>query len=635
MSDLTADPGSSSAAAPESARAHSAWLGVALFLGMLAAWMLLHAYVGLRQDAVLYAMQGLAHAHPVQWMQDIYLRYGSQDNFSIFATLYAQLILWIGLEPAARLLTLLAQVGFFFAAWRLACRLLPWRLAVFGLGLLITLQGFYGGSGLFAIAEDFLTPRLPAEALVLCGLLSWLSERRWLAGACLALAMSLHPIMGLAGAVMWLWLTIALVRPRLAIGLIGAGALALIIAGLLASGPPLRFDDLWFAIGPARVPFVLVGRWSASDWGTNLMPLTALTIACVIVRDQPLRRLLGAALATGLSGLALSWLGGSWLHLVLIIQGQPWRWLWLSTVFANLMLPLIGTLLWQRGRLGRATGALLLADYLLMHESFAPLLVPLTLALLALCQFGGQRLAQRAQGLVLTGALLLLLIAIGVEASGFFIHARFGYFPNEAYLMPLWMKQLRGASQYILLLPLLFIALAWLALRLRRGPLLALSALLIVLIAAQTPAVWAQWNHLNFTDADKAQFASWRAKIPPNAEVLYTPNPLLQWILLERPSYMSDVQSASVLFSRPAAMVFLERAGPLKDFLIAEDMSHLSSDLTTTQDEPTLASLCATTEVQFVVSRNDLQATPVDEIPPSFHRPYGGLKLYQCQRPPA
>jgi hypothetical protein len=72
---------------------------------------------------------------------------------------------------------------------------------------------------------------------------------------------------------------------------------------------------------------------------------------------------------------------------------------------------------------------------------------------------------------------------------------------------------------------------------------------------------------------------------------------------------------------------------PLKDYLIAEDVTHLNSDLNTTLDEPSLASVCANSQVQFVVSHNDLQATPVEQIPASFHRPYGGLKLYQCLRP--
>ena len=634
MSEFPADLRTSTAVAPNSKLPRSVWTGVPLLLALLGAWMLVHAYVGIRQDAVLYAMQGLAHAHPGMWMQDIYLRYGSQDNFSIFSTLYARVILWIGLEPAAKLLTLLAQFGFYYAAWRLACRMLPPLQAVFGLGLLITLHGVYGASGIFCVAEDFLTPRLPAEALVLFAVLSWLRNQRLLAGACLALALSLHPIMAFAGVILFLWLTVGIPRPKLAIGLIGAGALALIIVGLLASGPPLRFDALWFSIGPARVPFVLIGRWTASDWSTNLVPLSALAIACVIVEAQPQRRLLGAALATGLSGLALAWLGGDWLHLVLIVQGQPWRWLWLSTVFASLMLPLIGTLLWQQGRLGRATAVLLLADFLLMRESYTPVLLALTLAVLALWKYARHLLAQRAQGLILTGAILLLVIAVGVEVSSFYINARLGYFPNQAFLMPMWMKQLREASQYFLLIPLLFIGLAWLAQRLqRRAALLALGVLIAVLIGAQAPAVWAQWEPRNFTAADRAEFAPWRAKIPPNADVLYTPNPLLQWILLERPSYISDVQTASVLFSRPAAMAIMDRVVPLKDYLIAEDVTHLNSDLNTTLDEPSLASVCANSQVQFVVSHNDLQATPVEQIPASFHRPYGGLKLYQCLRP--
>lgn len=605
---------------------------VALTLALVAAWMLLHAYVGIRQDAVEYAMQGLAHAHPNLWMKDIYLRFGSQDNFTVFARLYARVILWLGLEPAARLLTLLSQAGFFIAAWRLGRRLLPPEYVVFGLGLLITLQGGYGSFGLFRVAEDMLTPRLAAEAFVLFGLIAWLRGQRGIAALCLVLALGLHPIMALAGVMFWLWLTMGLPRPWLSAGLIGAGMLALILIGLGASGPPLRFDELWFSLGPARVPFVLVGHWSAGDWAANLVPLSALIVASVIIEAPATRRLLLAALATGVSGLVLAWIGGDWLHLVLIVQGQPWRWLWLSTVFATLSLPLSAVLLWQRGRLGQATAALLLASYLLMRESFGAWLIPLTLGALVLSHYARARMQPRAQGLVLFGGGLVLAIAMLVEFLGYYLNARVGYFPTEAFAMPMWMKQLRAASQYLLFVPVLLIVLTWLAQKSRqRAVLLALSLLLLVLIGAQAPAVWAQWGHQNFTEEDKAEFAAWRSAIPPNSEVLYTPSPLLTWVLLERPSYISDAQTASALFSRPAAMAFLDRAVPLRDFLIAEDVTHMNSELMTTENEPTLASVCEAAPVQFVVSHNDLQATPVDEIPASFHRPYGGLKLYQCE----
>jgi hypothetical protein len=634
MSEASIDPIPSTSTARRPMRSDP-WLAVALTLALVAAWMLLHAYVGIRQDAVEYAMQGLAHAHPELWMRDIYLRFGSQDNFTIFAALYARVILWLGLEPAARLLTLLSQVGFFLAAWRLARRLTPPNCVVLGLGLLITLPAGYGGFGLFHIAEDMLTPRLAAEAFVLCGLLAWLREQRWLAALCLVLALALHPIMAVAGLVYWLWVTVGFPRPWLTIGLVGIGLLALVSVGLGASGPPWRFDELWFSLGPGRVPFVLVGHWSAIDWAVNLAPLSALSVAGILIDTPTLRRLVLAALATGLSGLALAWIGGDWLHLVLIVQGQPWRWLWLSTVVATLTLPFSCVLLWQRGRLGRATAALLAAEYLLMHESFGAWLIPLTFGALALSQYARAHLLPRAQGLVLLGAALVLAVAIVIEFLGYYINARVGYFPTEAYSMPMWMKQLRGASLYALFIPIVLVLVTWLAQSLeQRSMLLLLSVVLVVLIGAEAPAVWAQWEHQNFTAEDKAEFASWRSRIPPNSEVLYTPNPLLSWVLLERPSYISDAQSASVLFSRPAAMAFLERAVPLKDFLVAEDVTHMNSELKTTEREPTLAAVCEAAPVRFVVSHNDLQATPVDEIPASFHRPYGGLKLYQCTEPP-
>ena len=50
-------------------------------------------------------LQALAHLKPDLLSNDIFLRFGSQDNYTLFSPLYAAVISLLGVEPAASLLT--------------------------------------------------------------------------------------------------------------------------------------------------------------------------------------------------------------------------------------------------------------------------------------------------------------------------------------------------------------------------------------------------------------------------------------------------------------------------------------------------------------------------------------------------
>ena len=64
-------------------------------------WILIHPYRGLEHDSVLYAVLALARLHPAALGHDLFVRYGTQDNFTIFSPVFAAMIRAVGLEPAA------------------------------------------------------------------------------------------------------------------------------------------------------------------------------------------------------------------------------------------------------------------------------------------------------------------------------------------------------------------------------------------------------------------------------------------------------------------------------------------------------------------------------------------------------
>lgn len=609
----------------------AAWL-----LFVLSAWMLLHLYEGLRHDAVMYSMQGLAHLHPNLWGQDVYLRFGSQDQFSLFPRLYALCIGWFGLEPAAEVLTAIAELAFFIAAWRLARRLLPERAAWMGLFLLAALPGTYGSVDIFHIVEDFITPRLLAEALALTAILYWLDGRLWQALLCFALDLLVHPLMSATAIGLCLWLDFVQPRARLAIWLAAAGVVALALIWLATSGPPLRFDAFWFAISPSALSYLLIARWDPYVWAVTLPPLLLLAAGSFLIEQQPARRVAQAALGIGLAGIALTAYGGDLLHILLILQGQPWRCMWLSTAIAILLLPLIVQRLWRLNDYGRAATLMLLAESILISENYAIALAPLSALLLGIAIHDAHDRQPGHQRLALYGSALLLLLALGIVCSDLLMTARFEYFPHEQFAAPTWAKRIRellhnGALVYALLGAFLWLCTAQ-AYRWSRPVALWVCA---AACCALLPVTWHSWTRVSFTPAEIAQFASWRAKIPEGTEVLFPESPLFTWILLERPSYVSGSQATSGLFSRDAAMFIYGRAQALRPYLrsVGQSVWDLDPKHGPKPDVPTLAMACATSDVRFVASRVRLEVPAIDEVPPTSNSLYRGLKLYQCPSP--
>jgi hypothetical protein len=636
LNTLAAPLESAAPASPPLLSGISRWERLAWLLFIAATWMLLHLYLGLRHDSIMYSMQGLAHAHPELWAHDVYLRFGSQDQYTIFASIYARLIEWVGLEHAAELITAVSEVVFFTAAWRLARLLLPERLALMGMLLVVALPGSYGSATIFHVVEDFATPRLFAEALALATVLNWLQGRRLVAALCAAAGFLMHPLMAMAGVAICFWVSLVLPRQRLAV-VLGLVCLAgVVLVGGLANGPPLRFDDFWFKVSPGHLDYLLIGRWDPYGWGVTLVPLVILMAGSALIDSQPARKLAQAGLGVGVAGLALSAIGGDLLHLVLVIQGQPWRCLWLSTFIATLLLPLIAQRVWQHNLLGRAFILVLLAQYLVIAEDYSVLLCVLALVLLGLSLRIGIRIPANYQRLALWGAALVLTLTLIVLFSNRLMPTPLWEFPQQQYYVPAWVEPTLRVFDAGLPHLLLLLVFAW-ALRQGRGPWNA--PILIVACAAVccllAPLTWHAWTQLSYKPADKALFASWRAKIPPGTEVLYPDNPLVEWILLERPSYISASQAASGLFSRSAAMFIYGRAEVLRPYLRAVGQSFWDPEKKPhPMSAPTLAMACATSDLQFVALRSKLDVPPIAEVPATAKAVYRGLKLYQCPQPP-
>ena len=521
-----------------------------LLLLCVLTWALSHPYRGLIHDAGLYTLQAMSHLHPGTLAGDVFLRFGSQDAFTIFSPLYAGFIQVFGVEPAAALLTLCAQLAVFASAWFLARSVSNARLALLGVCVLVAIPAYYGADRVFTCIEAFLTPRMMAEALVLAGLACLVRERRMLAIGLTVLAALLHPIIAIAGCAALLCAMVAIPYPRTAslLAVAGLGLAAVVSGGI---------DPAWLALIRERSPYLFLGNWHLEDWAPCAVTLSTLIAGQAACVEVPARKLCRVVLITALGGLALTAIACDGLHLLLLTQLQPWRCLWLATAVAALMLPLIVVRSWRAGLPGRANVLLLLAAWLFASNEFALEV----LVLLALAGAVGARVAPAHMRWVYRGAWLLLTVAIAWRVA---TNLEF----SDAYYLepgvPLWIRRTMSFVRDGSIPAALGAALVWLAaLQPSRGRgvvFAGAAAAAMLALLYLSPWTWRAWSYQEFSPRATTQYAPLRAVLPVHAEVFVPEGPLSAWLLLDRPSYLSVTQTSGLVFSRVASFEFQRRA---------------------------------------------------------------------------
>lgn len=606
-------------------------MGLCIFL----IWMMQHPYFGVVHDSVLYTLLALSRLHPQYLSNDIFLKYGSQDSFTIWSPLFTAAIRLVDLEPAAALGTLLTQAAFFYGAWLLARRMMPAQDALLALGLLVALPANYGASDIFSYIEGFLTPRQITEALVLIALAVFMDSRWLLGAACLLVGMLLHPIMAFSGIVMAVMLYRVIPRPRLGLALLAGGlALSLAIVSVTTAGPFQRFDPQWLHVINENSSFLFVLKWSIEDW-IRIVPTAAVLIVGLLTTTKPLvRNLCWGALATASCGLLLTLIFCDLLAVQLVTEMQPWRWLWLEQAVAIILLPVIVGECWRAGLATRAVSLFLASIWI--NRGDPQMLLGLALLTVA-CAAVAHRvaLAPRAARLVFIGSCAMLAIALLLN----FVPKLTDELPTLPNL------QIWGADGVLYALAL--IAVHWLT---QRRPVPA-SSLAVVLAGALgcayvVPPAWQVWSLCYYRDL-YPDLVQWRAAIPPQAQVMWPTSPIGAWYLLDRPSYWSHYQEAGDIFSRSKSMEAYRRGESL---LAAAEASHPASVVPNRALQHTdsrsnrgvawvepekfnatgLSLACADPLLQFVVSWSVLGPTPFAPVTPDPARPRNQLHLYRC-----
>ena len=303
-----------------------------LVLGLLTCWFMTHPYFGIRHDGLLYAVQALSHLYPKAFENDIFIRYGLQDNYTIFSRIYMFAISWLGLSKATSALMFIGYMLWLSASFFMARKLLDGKSFWFFLILLFTFPSYYGSEGIFSYGESFLTPRIFAEALTIYSVAFCIKERFFLSFAFLFFALLFHPLVAGCGLLFLLFYRQKIEIKRVIFKLLVATSVVLILSGI-GVGPFSDFfqvmDKKWYELVHLRNSFVFIGTWGIEALNIVMFDCSIILSSIIISNDQQ-RKVLLTILSIGVGSLFVSWVGGDILHSVFFIKVQLWRAFWLT-----------------------------------------------------------------------------------------------------------------------------------------------------------------------------------------------------------------------------------------------------------------------------------------------------------------
>lgn len=617
---------------------------VAFTFMLLTLWALTHRYHGFARDGELYALQAMARVHP--WLaSDVYLQNVSQDRFTVFSPIYAWFIGIFGLHTAELLLFAVCTWALLAAAWASIRGLFAAEDAWLAVALLIVTVGYYGAYQIFSYSENYLSARSMGEALVAVALACHVRGWRVAAFLIAVLGLFIHPLIALPGLLLLLGLSLPtrLTLCGAAAGLLAVLAVTLIVAHGQWAAPFLKvMDPDWLEVVHERSQFLFLKYWTGPDWEVAARPLVCLTLSALAIADARARKLSVAAMLVGTSGLAVAFIAGTIGPVPILLQGQAWRWMWVTSFVSILLLAPTLKSVWRDGRCGPLCALLLLF-------AWAPPrgVDGLACAAAALCLWLARpyivdRIAASLRwAAIVVGALFVAWLLVD---CGTLVSAPVAESGREDVFF--------GRLREILDLGPFALLLAYAVVRsvghLRTARSISLLAgIFLATSLAALPGALKQVDSAG-SPGEIAEFTDWRAAIPPTSNVLLLPGSVsatFMWFTLDRPSYLTVGQSAGVVFSPVTAREVRRRAAvllPLRnpDWTILSSISaaqqrrkaHLPP-LPAAPPRPLsagiLIQICSDPQLGFVIAKERVGFEPLVHRHPGT---WSNWNLYDCRR---
>lgn len=508
-----------------------------------------HPYWGLAHDARLYMAQALQRSGLADLSTDLFFAFGSQDSLTIYTWLLGHLVPIVGISLTALAATATGAAAMLAATHVLVRRLAGAQSAWVATIFVAALPGRYSSLGV-PLVEPYATPRTLACALVLLGLAAALGRRRVVTPVALLGAMLLHPLMALPG-IAWVAFTAGRFLPLL--GLVLGAVSAVIIASVAGMAPfdrlVTRIDDDWRSLIEDRSPYLYLLHWEDPAWsghsGTAAMVVTA-SLLLAARMEGPARRVFLAGGAIAVVGALATLIGGDWLQSAFVMQLQPWRALWIASFLtlagAGVLVARLAT-----NRSVEDTVVLMgVGSGLMLQSASSPVPVMVAAALLvALALRPGSTTARWS---------LIASLAVLIQALTWCLLERANLAAaREIGLEDVspWPIALRDPFLWLTIGLVVF----WGGIVLRARMLPAIASILIPIAFGLT--IW-DWHHAmqrNYADIySHTNAPELLATLPARGPVYWDGDPMTPWFELKRPSYVSVLQTAGIVFHRETAI---------------------------------------------------------------------------------
>ena len=127
--------------------------------------------------------------------------------------------------------------------------------------------------------------------------------------------------------------------------------LVLAVASIASWTPSIAhlvvMDVAWLEVVRERSQFLLLQFWRANDWSLNARPFLSLSLGVLVIDDARVRKIGAAAMLVGATGLMLALIASLVGPVAILLQGQAWRWVWVTSFASVLLLAPTLRALWR------------------------------------------------------------------------------------------------------------------------------------------------------------------------------------------------------------------------------------------------------------------------------------------------
>jgi len=144
------------------------------------------------------------------------------------------------------------------------------------------------------------------------------------------------------------------------------------------------------------------------------------------------------------------------------------------------------------------------------------------------------------------------------------------------------------------------------------------------------PQTWKSWTTREFPPQQLAGLSGFRERIPPGADVFWPESPVAVWVLLQRPSYLSVIQTSGMVFSRRSALELERRADALGGAIDSRSFMSWNAGTAMMLSPQQLKQTCDIGAFEYLVTPADLGVEPVAEVPAAGGAVTKKIRLYRC-----